>query len=58
MKIKQTKTRHKADLNFDGKPLVRSRGNPLCPVTAIEDYLAADPLEAGDDPTTTLVPGT
>ena len=53
VKIKQTKTRHKADLNFDGKPLVRSRGNPLCPVTAIEDYLAADPLDAGDDPSTT-----
>jgi hypothetical protein len=52
VKVKQTKTR-KEDLNFDGKPLVRDRGNPLCPVTALEDYLSVDPLQAADDPTTT-----
>ena len=52
LKVKQTKTR-KEDLNFDGKPLIRVAGNPLCPVTALEDYLAADPLCASDDPART-----
>jgi len=52
VKVKQTKTR-KEDLNFDGKPLVRVAGNLLCPVTALEDYLTADPLRVDEDPTTT-----
>ena len=47
--IKQTKTR-KQDKNHPGKPLIRDAGNPLCPVTALEDYLRHDPLAEGGDP--------
>ena len=30
--------------------MIRDAGTPLCPVTALEDYLACDPLERGADP--------
>jgi hypothetical protein len=36
IEIKQTKTRLQ-DRNHPDKPLVRDRGNPLCPVSALED---------------------
>ena len=49
VEIKETKTRTQ-DRDHPGKPLVRDTGNPLCPVTALEDYLEGDPLERGADP--------
>jgi hypothetical protein len=47
--IKQTKTRKRDHLHA-GKPLIRDKGNPLCPVSALEDYMASAPLARGGDP--------
>jgi hypothetical protein len=47
--IKQTKTRKRDHLHA-GKPLVRDKGNPLCPMSALEDYMASAPLPRGEDP--------
>jgi hypothetical protein len=47
--IKQAKTR-KRDHLHTGKPLIRDKGNPLCPVTALEDYMASAPLARSEDP--------
>jgi hypothetical protein len=49
VEIKETKTRTQ-DKDHPGKPMVRDPGNPLCPVTALEDYLTSDPLSGGADP--------
>ena len=49
VEIKETKTR-KQDKNHPGKPLVRDRGNELCPVSALEEYLTSDPIKTGEDP--------
>ena len=49
VEIKETKTRTQ-DRDHPGKPMVRDTGNPLCPVTALEDCLESDPLEKGADP--------
>jgi hypothetical protein len=37
LRFKLTKTGHNPE--FDAKPLVESKGNPLCPVTALVSYL-------------------
>jgi hypothetical protein len=34
---------------FDFKPYVRDRGNPLCPVTAYMHYISLDPLNKGEN---------
>ena len=47
--IKQTKTRRQ-DRNHPGKPLVRDSGNPLCPVSALEEYFSEDVIQEWEDP--------
>ena len=54
VKIKQTKTRSRDHLH-NGKPFVRDEGNPLCPVTALESYMASSPLGEAEDPTSTAL---
>ena len=54
VKIKQTKTRSRDHLH-NGKPFVRDKGNPLCPVTALESYMASTPIREGEDPTSTAL---
>jgi len=54
VKIKQTKTRTRDHLH-NGKPFIRDEGNPLCPVTALEDYMVSAPLKEGQDPNVTAL---
>jgi hypothetical protein len=46
--LRETKTGCKAE-SFECKPYLRDHGNPLCPVTAFEAYVALDPLAQGED---------
>ena len=43
-----TKTGAKTN-EFDFKPYVRDRGNPLCPVTAYMHYISLDPTNKGEN---------